>query len=267
VPSDNIGKRITDLKFLRNGVQILFDDHSSFIIDTSTLIEFYLYKDKLIDDKTYKAVKKAGEFLPYKKYLEQLLAKGRYSESQIRLKLKAKKALDSVINELVFYAKSNGLIDDLSLKNDLVDYYLQKHVGIKYIQSILRTKGFASSIIETIEISDKVQEKSASIQLEKLSKKLQKKPYLARKEMVYRILKDKGFEDSIIHHVLSNLSSNDDDVVELQLEKDYSTAMRKYQKKYKDWDLNHRIFIYLKTKGYNNQDIKKKMGAITNDLD
>jgi SOS response regulatory protein OraA/RecX len=50
-------------------------------------------------------------------------------------------------------------------------------------------------------------------------------------------------------------------------DKDYSIAMRKYQKKYKDWDLNHRIFIYLKTKGYNNQDIKKRLGAITNDLD
>jgi SOS response regulatory protein OraA/RecX len=267
VPSDNIGKRITDLKFLKKGVQILFDDQTSYIIDTSTLTEFYLYKDKVIDDQTYKAVKKAGEFLPFKNYLENLLAKGRYSESQIRVKLKAKKALDSVINELVFYAKSNGLIDDLSLKNDLVDYYLQKHVGIKYIQRVLRTKGFASSLIETIEIPDKVQEKSASIQLEKLSKKLKNKPYLARKEMVYRILKDKGFEDSVIQHVLSRLSSNDDQVVELQLEKDYSIAMRKYQKKYKDWDLNHRIFIYLKTKGYNNQDIKKKLGAITNDLD
>lgn len=265
--SDNTGKKIEAINFLKKGVQIFFDDKTSFMIDASTLTEYYLYKDKIIDEKTYKAIQKAAEFLPFKKYLDNLLTKGRYSEVQIRLKLKAKKALDSIINELVYYAKKNFLIDDQALANDLVDYYLQKRVGVHYIQQQLRTKGLSKSLIESIDIADKVQEDSAIFQLQKLEKKLQSKPYLAKKEIAYRTLRGKGFEDKIINKVLTTIHSDDEKMVTDQLEKDYTVAVRKYQKKYKDWELNHRIFQYLKTKGYNNQDIKKMIGVKTYDLD
>lgn len=265
--SDNTGKKIQEIKFLKKGVQIFFDDKTSLMIDASTLTEYYLYKDKVIDQKTYKAVQKAAEFLPFKKYLDQILIKGRYSEVQIRLKLKAKKALDSTINELVYYAKKNLLIDDQALINDLVDYYLQKKLGIQYIQQQLRTKGLSKSLVESIDITDKVQEDSAIFQLQKLEKKLQSKPYLAKKEIAYRTLRGKGFEDKVISKVLSTISSDDNQMVTDQLEKDFRLAVQKYQKKYKDWELNHRIFQYLKTKGYNNQDIKKMIGVKTHDLD
>lgn len=265
--SDSTGKKIEEIKFSKKGVQIFFEDKTSFLVDTSTMTEYYLYKDKIIDQKTYKLIQKASEFLPFKKYLDQLLNKGRYSELQIRMKLKAKKALDSIINELVFYAKKNLLIDDEALKNDLVEYYLSKHVGIRYMKQQLGIKGLSKELIDSVFINVERQEASSVFQLEKLEKKIQSKPYLAKKEIVYRTLNAKGFEESIISKTLSLIAKEDNESVNDQLSKHYFIALNKYQKKYKGRELNHRIFQYLKTKGYNSNDIKKMIGAQAHDLD
>lgn len=265
--SDNTGKKIEEIKFLKKGVEIFFDNKISFLIDTSTLTEYYLYKDKIIDSKTYKLIQKSAEFLPFKKYLDQILSKGRYSEVQIRMKLKAKKALDSIINELVFYAKKNLLIDDNALKNDWVEYYLTKHVGIRYIKKQLFIKGISKPLIESVFIANELQEASAVFQLEKLENKIKTKPYLAKKEIVYRTLSAKGFEENVISRTLGLIEKEDDQRVNEALSKHYFIAQKKYQKKYKAWELNHRIFQYLKAKGYNSNDIKKMIGAQTHDLD
>lgn len=265
--SDSIGKKIEAIKFFKKGVEIHFDDKTSFLVDTSTLTEYYIYKDKIIDLKTYKLIQKAAEFLPFKKYLDQILSKGRYSEVQIRMKLKAKKALDSIINELVFYAKKNLLIDDDALKNDWVAYYLTKHVGIRYIKQHLLNKGISKLLVESVCISNEMQEASAVFQLDKLKKKIKTKPFLAKKEIVYRTLSAKGFEESVISKTLGLIEKEDDQGVNEALSKHYVMALNKYQKKYKTWELNHRIFQYLKAKGYNSNDIKKMIGAQTHDLD
>jgi SOS response regulatory protein OraA/RecX len=267
VQSDSTGKKIEEIKFSKKGVEIHFEDKSSYLVDTSTLTEYYLYKDKIIDQKTYKLIQKASEFLPFKKYLDQLLSKGRYSELQIRMKLKAKKALDSIINELVFYAKKNLLIDDEAFKNDLVEYYLTKNVGIRYIKQQLLNKGISKPLIESVFISSELQEASAVFQLGKLENKIKTKPYLAKKEIVYRTLSAKGFEENVISKTLSLIEIEDDQTVKEALIKHYLIAQNKYQKKYKAWELNHRIFQYLKAKGYNSSDIKKMIGAQSHDLD
>jgi SOS response regulatory protein OraA/RecX len=263
----NTGRRIVDVRIEKKQIKVVFDTHEICLVDEGLLADFYLYKEKVIDDKTFRLLQTASQKVPFKKYLYHVLSKGRYTESQIKAKLIQKKAPTNIAYDLILEAKKNHLIDDDALAKDLLEYYSSKPVGIKYIENQFKKKGFSKEIISTLTLPYNTQKESAKKQYDLLATKLNGKPYLARKQIVYRTLMNKGFDDSIIQVILDQVDKNDDSELLAKLKLHYDIARKKYEKKYKDWDLNSRIFNYLKTKGYNSKDIKTVLGELKHDLD
>ena len=265
--SGNIGKKIVDIRTEKKQIKVRFDSGETCFVDTSLLADFYLYKDKVLDEKTFQRLITASQVVPFKKYLYSLLSKGRYSEAQVRTKLSQRKAPLSVIYDLIQEAKKSHLIDDVTLAKDLLDYYGSKSVGIQYIEKQFKLKGFSKEIIASLSIPISSQKQSAEKQYDLLATKLKGKPYAARKQIVYRTLMSKGFEESVILSVIEKVGKEEDAYVKDHLKQHVVAARKKYEKKYKDWDLNQRIFNYLKAKGYNNKDIKTMLGDKEHDLD
>jgi SOS response regulatory protein OraA/RecX len=267
VPCANTGKLITDIYEEKKSLFIVFEGEKPFRIDHDIISEFYLYKGKVVEEVTFKLIEKKSHIRPIDLYLQGLIARGHYSEFQLKEKLRKKQASESVIYDLIVRYRQLKLIDDDQLMQEWCAHYLAKGMGIHYIQQHLIEKGFLIAKVKNLSFSDKDQLDFAKKHVLNYQNKLKNKPLQARRALIYHGLIAKGFEKNIIESALHYLSDDDEESVRIQLQKDYDKYLKKFTLKYQGFNLNTRIYQSLRAKGYNNKDIKKVMEGQIDDLD
>ncbi len=267
MPSVNTGKLITDLYEDKKALFIVFDGEKPFKVDHDIISEFYLYKGKVIDEATFKLIEQKAQVRPLELYLQRLIARGHYSEFQLKEKLRKKQASETVIYDLIVRYRQLKVIDDDQLMQEWCAHYLAKGMGIHYIQHHLIEKGFLITKVKNLTFSSKNQLEYAIKHVTNYQKKLKHKPLQARKSLIYTGLMTKGFEKNIIDQALQHISDDDQESVRTQLHKDYEKYVHKFKLKYQGFNLNTRIYQSLRAKGYNSKDIKKVMEGQIDDLD
>ena len=110
----NSGKKIIELKFKKNGIEICFDDETKMRVSSDVFSSFYLYESKQLSLEEIKEIERAVSLSNAKKYALKILSEKVYTEKQIYDKLKKRKYSDIVIKNIIVYLKENKLIDDCS---------------------------------------------------------------------------------------------------------------------------------------------------------
>ena len=90
----NSGKKIIELKFKKNGIEICFDDETKMRVSSDVFSSFYLYESKQLSLEEIKEIERAVSLSNAKKYALKILSEKVYTEKQIYDKLKKRKYSD-----------------------------------------------------------------------------------------------------------------------------------------------------------------------------
>jgi len=202
-------------------VNIFLDDEFAFGLHKEVVVRFGLRRgDELTKENIDRITSSEEQALAKQKAL-QLLHYRMRSEHELRAKLFEKEfppeAIDPVIEEL----RTSGLIDDLKFARAVIhDAQLKQPTGKYRLQQKLRSKGIASSIINTVltEIFSEDDETTAALaaakkQLRRYSQS--RKPVESQElpKRIARYLAQRGFRWSSISAALKKVFNNHDSLM------------------------------------------------------
>lgn len=237
--SEKHGK-ILDIIANKKNYTLIFDNFSDLTLSENTFTNHYLYINKEISYNDYDLLKQEEEKNSLLNYSLSLVSKKEYTEKEIYLKLKKKKAAESNINYCINYLKTNNFINDERYKNEFIFEKNNKFVGKNNIIRDLKQKGI---IVDNIESDE--QEKIKQ-QINILNKKYQSKNYHKKIDSIRNSLYLLGFNNELINEELSNYDFNynkEDEKKKLELDYfrygklDNNSLIKKLLAKGYDYDL------------------------------
>ena len=172
--------------------------------------------------------------------------------------------------ELADYQEVNALIDKLIQKGYLDDEKLcieqiqalsNSLYGPKQIISKLKQRGIKEDCILACMEQLKIKEyEYALIYATKALKQSQKSSVTKTKNTIRNKLMTRGYSNSTIDKVVSELDySSNKENENVLLEKLIQKAMKRYERKYRGYDLKTRIYRYCLTQGFHGEDISVLM--------
>lgn len=255
MPLENIGNKITSIKFLKEKVVIKLKDETKLETNKEVFSSFYLYKGKILTEKEIKEIEKQNRIFELYKYARKISTKRVYSEHKMREKLYLKTTNTIEVNEVINKLKKNGLINDFEFVKEYVEYANNKNIGKNKIKAKLQEKGVFSGEISKISFDEKLEYKKAMTYLETLNKKYDKYNYQAKKEHATKYLISQGFDLNIALEIASKVDApkHKDEVKKLR--PDFDKAVRQYKSKYSGREFKDKVFSSLLRKGYKLNDI------------
>lgn len=257
---DEIKYKITKRKEKEDCVIIYLDTNEKICIDVDNYFKYNLNSLKGLDDNLLKILKNEEIlYLAYKSALRKLSIKD-YSIKQIKDFLINNKKIDIsnseiIINKLINY----GLLDDDKYCFNRINYLNNELYSYKQIKTKLIKDGIKEELIEKYLLYDNELEYSKAIKLvNKYNRIIKNKSINATKQALITKLCNAGFSYDISKNALSTININDDNEIIL-LKKEFDKAIKKYSKKYSDYDLKNHIYKYLLNKGFKSEDIKEVM--------
>ena len=111
---ENIGKVVKEVKVLKSGVKVTFEDGDSVLLDVNSYVNGErLYKGKELSYEKVETLKRAEDDAKYYSYVLKLVASRPYSSKKLIDKLvNVKEASFKKANEVVDKLKEQGLIND-----------------------------------------------------------------------------------------------------------------------------------------------------------
>lgn len=172
--------------------------------------------------------------------------------------------------ELVEYQEVNVLIDKLIQKGYLDDEKLcmeqiqalsNSLYGPKQIISKLKQRGVKEDCILACMEQSKLKEyEFALAYATKALRKSQKSSVTKTKNTIRNKLMTRGYSNNTIEKVVSELDySSNKENEDVLLEKLVKKAMKRYERKYRGYDLKTRIYRYCLTQGFHSEDINAVM--------
>ena len=172
--------------------------------------------------------------------------------------------------ELVEYQEVNVLIDKLIHKGYLDDERLCKEqiqvlsnslYGPKQILSKLKQRGAKEDCILACMEQSKLKEYDFALSYAiKVLRQSQKSSVIKTKNTIRNKLMTRGYSNSTIEKVVSELDySANQENEDVLLEKLVHKAMKRYERKYRGYDLKTRIYRYCVTQGFHSKDINAVM--------
>lgn len=172
--------------------------------------------------------------------------------------------------ELVEYQEVNALIDKLIQKGYLDDEKLcmeqiqalsNSLYGPKQIISKLKQRGVKEDCILACMEQSKLKEyEFALAYATKALRQSQKLSVTKTKNTIRNKLMTRGYSNNIIEKVVSELDySSNKENEDVLLEKLVKKAMKRYERKYRGYDLKTRIYRYCLTQGFHSEDINAVM--------
>jgi regulatory protein len=220
---------ITDIKKNKSNYVVYVGDQKYSLSD-DTILRFQLYIGKNLTDEDFAQVlKHENDNQMYAKVLNFISFKER-TEYEIKQYL-FKKALEyPQIVQILEKLKSQGYIDDDRYASHLIDTYINKGKGKKYIKQKLLEKGIDKQRIEEIivSISDTIQYDHMLLKIEKELPRLHKFPINKQKQMLIQKFQRDGYPHNLIAKIIQNQEFSSDHKELLQRE------MEKLKRKYKD---------------------------------
>lgn len=172
--------------------------------------------------------------------------------------------------ELVEYQEVNALIDKLIQKGYLDDEKLcmeqiqalsNSLYGPKQITSKLKQRGVKEDCILACMEQSKLKEyEFALAYATKALRQSQKSSVTKTKNTIRNKLMTRGYSNNTIEKVVSELDySSNKENEDVLLEKLVKKAMKRYERKYRGYDLKTRIYRYCLTQGFHSEDINAVM--------
>lgn len=235
---------------------LLYLEEEKVMISLENYFKYNVRNLKGLDDKLYNIFKNDERLLKaYRGALRKISGKD-YTIKQIkdylyRNDLK-KDETDALIKRLCEY----GLLDDDKYCSGKISYYQNSLYSAKQIRMKLIKDGISEELIDKYLNNDNESEKAL-----KLAKKYANDKGRSSKALKQNILiklTGNGFSYEDARKAVDSLNIINENELEL-LSREYFKALRKYEKKYQDYDLRNHIYAYLLNKGFRSEDIKEVM--------
>lgn len=261
----NSGKKIIELKFKKNGIEICFDDETKMRVSSDVFSSFYLYESKQLSLEEIKEIERAVSLSNAKKYALKILSEKVYTEKQIYDKLKKRKYSDIVIKNIIVYLKENKLIDDCSYIKEIIFSYNNKNYGKNRILDELMKDGISKENLSLLEFDEEKEEEKAMAALDKFVRKQSNKSLNKLKQDAYAHLINKGFENEIASCAIDKYSFDYDqdyekEILRQQINK-YILSHHLNEKQFSD---KQRIISYFVRKGFSYNMIISLLGGKEN---
>ena len=256
MPLNENGRVIKNLKVGKKKVVVVLSDETKLEISPNTYVEFNLYKNKKIDDKTLKEIKKRDSFDKSYQYALNVVSKKEISENALIKKLEDKKVSKSDIKDIIKLLKRYNFLDEKSLIEDYLRYASFKLYGENRIKDDLYSKGLRKEDIDKIKFNEKEELNKATKLVNKSIKKYEKSSSEETKSHLYALLLRNGFTSDIASSVISSLVELDKKKELENLKNEYKKALVKYSNKFDKKELDEKVINYLLRKGYRYNDIK-----------
>ena len=255
MPLENIGNKVTSIKFLKEKVVIKLRDETKIETAKEVFASFYIYKGKILTEKEIKDIYKENRIFELYKYARKISTKRVYSEHKMREKLYLKTTNTIDVNEVINKLKKAGLINDSEFVKEYVEYASNKNIGKNKIKAKLLEKGVFIEEINKIHFDEKNEYKKAKTYIDKLNEKYDKYNYNAKKDKATKFLVSQGFDLNVALSVASELSVPSRKEEVKKLKPDFDKAVRQYKTKYSGREFKDKVFQSLIRKGYKMSDI------------
>lgn len=257
MPSANGGKYlIKSIKTYKDHITLSFFKREKIQISKEAYLSTYLYEGKSISKKEIDKLLEISASSTLLTYALSLISKRHYSERKLTEKLKKKDNNKSAINIVINKLKSNDLLDDKALMDDLIAWDDERLFGKNKIIKHLKDQGIPESLVAKAHFSATNEMKKAKKLLPKLDKKYNRYAYESKKKHIYAALISQGYDLDIARQVVGDTKKDQPKKEKEKLSNDYLKIKRRYSNKYEGYELRKRIYAALVNKGYHHSEIK-----------
>ena len=199
--------------------------------------------------------------LLYQRCLRKLSLKDRTIYEMRKWLKETELADDPEVNTLVGKLLQKGYLDDEKLCIEQILALSNSLYGPKQIITKLKQRGIKEDCILACMEQLKIKEyEYALIYATKALKQSQKSSVTKTKNTIRNKLMMRGYSNSTIEKVVSELDySSNKENENVLLEKLIQKAMKRYERKYRGYDLKTRIYRYCLTQGFHGEDISVLM--------
>ena len=197
----------------------------------------------------------------YQRCLHKLSLKDRTIYEMRKWLKETELADDPEVNTLVDKLLQKGYLDDEKLCIEQILALSNSLYGPKQIITKLKQRGIKEDCILACMEQLKIKEyEYALIYATKALKQSQKSSVTKTKNTIRNKLMMRGYSNSTIEKVVSELDySSNKENENVLLEKLIQKAMKRYERKYRGYDLKTRIYRYCLTQGFHGEDISVLM--------
>ncbi len=235
---------------------LLFLEDEKIMISLENYFRYGVRNLKGLDENLYISFKQDERLLKaYRGCLRKLSGKD-HTVKQIKDYLRRYELKSSEIDEQIRRLKEYGLLDDEKYCIGKIAYYHNSLYSARQIRMKLLKNGISEELIKRHLQDDDEYEKAL-----KLATKYAKdkgKSSKALKQSILLKLTGNGYSYENALKAVESLNINNENELEL-LSKEYTKALKKYEKKYDDYELRNHIYAYLLNKGFKTDDIKEIM--------
>lgn len=251
--------RVKEVKKSKKGLLVSINGEEFYLSENSAS-ELLLYPNKTLTYQEYLQLKQLSGYGDLLEKSINKLSRNPSSEFDFYQYLKQKGIEGKTIGQIIKKLKEYHLIDDESYAKAYQERYsLYLGYGQNRIKADLRRKGIDEAIINQLSFPKSQEKENAEAYLEKM------KPSLARFSNRERIRKanvfllSHGFENDIIALVLDHFDEHDEAKEAELLEAELQKSLKHYSRNYEGYELRKRVISHLIHKGYNLEEIKKKI--------
>lgn len=268
MPSAKTGNyQVIEVEVKKQFTLYTLDNGEVLILSPSVAADFYLYRQKHLNEDDLKAIKLAQQKRQLFDYVVKKM-RGHYISEAAATSLlfdyaENKSLIASVIKEL----KNKHYLDDERLAQSIIERLQNKLCGNDKIMDELKKARVKSEVVEQIHLSEVDELARGKEVVPLLEKKLQRISARSKKHKIYQQLLRLGYPRDVASDLLGHISEVDLEVEQVLLKRDYEKALKRYQKKYDKFELSRHILNYLLTKGYTYNDIKKVVEGQNYDMD
>ncbi|MFD1170947.1 recombination regulator RecX [Oceanobacillus picturae] len=263
--------RITTQKKSKSRYNIFIADGDTdkygFSVDEDILIKFGLSKNDELDDATIEQILEKDSL--HKIYTQAInfLSYRMRTKKEIRDFLIKKEAEPEEVEEIMDRLNDEKLINDKQFAEMFVRTRINtSSKGPNVIKRELMEKGVAANIAnEAVSVfTYDLQYEKAQHLLEKKSQHKKNVSFRKQQEQWRTQLMQKGFSQDVINEVLSGDTVDKDEEAEQEaLRSQAEKLIRKFEKKYSDYELRNKVKEGLYRKGFNLDSIKNVLEEIS----
>lgn len=235
----------------------------SYVFSEDVIIKYYIFKDKEFTTEEFDEILQSQEEFNLLQLALNFISYQSRSEKEVINHLQKKCDQTSNIALVIVKLKELGYLDDSKFTYDMMNLYIRRLKGPKYIFNALKEKEVDENLIKIIleEYSVEIEKENISKIIEKEKEKLLKYPINAQKNKLTQKLITAGYHLSAINDEIKNTEFVEE--INETLKKDVEKQLKKY-----DYEIDkktyQKIVSSLLNKGYNYSQIKSVLEKSNN---
>lgn len=252
MPCENTGKiYIKNLQREKKNIKVTLSNDEELLIDDDVALDYYLFINKEIDEKTIRQIKKSAQMSEALKYAYKLLGKSSYTKFEVKEKLKKRHYSTEIIEAVIKKLLDFNYLNDEQYVKEFAQLMESKGYGPKRIEDSLKKKGVNYKLLTGIVYHEDVQINNIKNTIQKSQKKYANLNYFQRYQRILNSLLLAGYDTDFVKLYLDEILTRDDQSESEALKKDLTKVLQKYQRKHGNKNLRQEVISKLLKKGYN----------------